>query len=185
LEGRKMNELEEGKIVEGKIIRIVEEGAFVDIGSSRKAVISRKDLDKFNQNQTEEIQEGESIEVYVTHAPENGGNPLVSAFQALHPDEESTDYVPEGSSVGDPWHEVEAEYQVDDLVEGTVTHIKRYGAFVKLPIGVEGLVHVSEMEPGYTRSPWDIVSEGDRVLVQVLKIEPQRQRIGLSLKQVL
>jgi small subunit ribosomal protein S1 len=84
----------------------------------------------------------------------------------------------------DPWDTIEEEYQVGDLVEGTVKNIKRYGAFVELPVGVDGLIHVSEMQPDYTPSPWDVVSVGEKITVRIIRIEPDRRRIGLSLKGV-
>ena len=92
---------------------------------------------------------------------------------------------PGDSGQSEPWRAVEGSYHVGDLLEGTVTTVKRFGAFVQLPLGVEGLIHVSELEPGYTRSPWDVVQPGEKVQVSIIKIEPERQRIGLSLKQVL
>lgn len=177
--------IKEGQIVEGDVTRIVEEGAFVDIGSLRKAVIPRADLDKLDHTQLQRIQEGETVEVYVTHVPQNGANPLVSIAHVMLPEEEFKAVEEEKMGEQKGWAIVEDAYQVGDQVEGEVTHIRKYGAFVKLPIGIEGLIHVSEMEPGFTPSPWDVVGEGDDVLVKVIKIEPQRERIGLSLVRVL
>lgn len=177
--------IKEGQIVEGEITRIVEEGVFVDIGTQRKAVIPRKDIDKLEETQLESIKEGENVEVYITHAPENGANPLVSISKMLIHKEGN------GVSTSEPvektggWAVVVDTYKVGDQAEGVVTHIRKYGAFVKLSIGIEGLIHVSEMEPGFTQSPWDVVEEGDEVQVKVIKIEPQRKRIGLSLIEVL
>ena len=177
--------IKKGQIVEGEITRIVEEGVFVDIGTLRRAVIPRKDIDKLDQTQIENIKEGESVEVYITHSPKNGGNPLVSISKMLIPEEERGGSISETIDENEGWNIVEDTYQVGEQVQGVVSHIRKYGAFVKLPIGIEGLIHVSEMEPGYTPSPWDVVEEGDKVLVEVIKIEPQRQRIGLSLVEIL
>jgi ribosomal protein S1 len=171
-------DLEKGQILDGEITRIVDEAAFVDIGAEYEAVIPRKDIDRLDQNQSADIQEGESVKVYVYHMPSKGGNPLVSVTQAIDLEERSPNNTP-GS---DPWARIEEEYQVGDLIEGTVKNIKRYGAFVELPVGVDGLVHVSEMQSGYTPSPWDVVSIGDQVAVRIVRIEPERKRIGLSLK---
>jgi len=127
------------------------------------------------------IQEGESVPVYIYHIPKNGGSPLGSIAQAIgnQPDQKKHE------NNGDPWAEIEANYHVGDLMEGTVTAIKRYGAFVELPMGIDGLIHVSELEPGYTRSPWDVVKPGERVSVSIIKIEAETERIGLRLEQIL
>jgi ribosomal protein S1 len=177
--------IKEGQIVEGEITRVVEEGAFVDIGTLREAVIPRMDLDKLDPIQLDQVREGENVKVRITHAPQNGANPFVSIAQVMQPEEGQVASDEEKLKEKEGWAIVEDAYQIGDHVEGTVTHIRKYGAFVKLPIGIEGLVHVSEMEPGFTSSPWDVVSEGDRVQVKVIKIEPERERIGLSLVKVL
>jgi len=169
--------LEEGQILECAITRVVDEAAFVDIGTAQDAVISRKNLDCLSQSQLDEIQVGESTEVRIEHLPDNNGNPLVSIPYSL----DLQDQNKAQSQDDDPWQNVDETYQVGDLVEGTVQNIKKYGAFVELPIGVEGLVHVSEMQPGFTPSPWGVVEPGEQITVRIIKIEPNRERIGLSL----
>jgi small subunit ribosomal protein S1 len=173
-------DLKKGQILEGEITRIVDEAVFVDIGARLDAVIPRKDIDRLDRNQLEDIREGETVKVFVYHVPPQGGNPLVSAARALNLERSSPVQTPDS----DPWNTIEAEYQVGDLVEGTIKNIKRYGAFVELPVGVDGLIHVSEMKPGYTSSPWEVVKPGEQVTVRIIRIEPDRKRIGLSLKGV-
>ena len=173
-------DLKKGQILEGEITRIVEEAVFVDIGAQHEAVIPRKDIDRLDRDQLANIQEGESIKVYLYHLPQKGGNPLVSMAKALDPGKQS----PYQAQDSDPWATIEEEVQVGDLVEGRVKSIKKYGAFVELPIGVDGLIHISEMKPGYTPSPWDVVRPGEQVTVRIIRIEPDRKRIGLSLKGV-
>jgi small subunit ribosomal protein S1 len=178
---RKEMEIKQGQTIEGQIERLVDEAAFVNIGAGRLAVISRKDIDQVEKNSQVDIEVGETVPVYIYHMPERGGNPLGSIAKAI----EKMNKPPGSNGQSDPWQDVEDNYHVGDLLEGTVTTIKRFGAFVQLPLGVEGLIHVSELEPGFTRSPWDVVQPGERVQVSVIKIEPERQRIGLSLEQVL
>ena len=55
---------------------------------------------------------------------------------------------------------------------------------MELPIGVDGLIHVSEMQTGYTNRPWDIVKPGEQVTVRIIRVEPDRKRIGLSMKGI-
>jgi small subunit ribosomal protein S1 len=170
--------VKEDQIIEGEITRVVEEAAFVDIGTDHDAVIPRKDLDQLDHDQKENIRVGETIKVRVTHLPSNGGNPLVTAADLDVSQETSSpseDYL---------WTHIRDDYQVGDLVQGTVKEIKKYGAFVELPIGIDGLVHVSEMQAGFTRSPYDVVSPGDQVTVRIIQIDPDRQRIGLSFKDI-
>jgi small subunit ribosomal protein S1 len=175
-------ELKEGQIIEGNISRIVDEAVFVDVGAARNVVIPKKEIDRLGPSQLEDIQEGNSVPVYLYHVPPNGGNPLGSIAMATGerpvPEDEPQQTEPPNS-----WEQAVQEYEVGSLVEGTVTNIRRYGAFVRLPVGVEGLIHVSEMEQGFTPTPSDVVSAGDKVLVRIISIEPSRKRIGLSLKQ--
>jgi ribosomal protein S1 len=178
---RKRMSIKKGQTVEGEIKRVVDEAAFVDIGAGRDAVVSRKDIDQLKGNQIVHIKEGETVPVYIYHMPAKGGNPLGSISKAVGNEVDQSN----GSGESNPWEIIEAEYQVGDIVEGKVTTIKRFGAFVELPIGVEGLIHVSELEPGYTRSPWDVVEPGERVQVSIIKIEAEKERIGLSLENVL
>jgi small subunit ribosomal protein S1 len=170
--------LKEDQIIEGEVTRVVEEAAFVDIGTIHDAVIPRKDLDQLDFKQLEKIQKGETMQVRVTHLPANGSNPLVSASDL------ADTHAASQFSEEDLWARVSETYQVGDLVRGTVKNIKKYGAFVELPSGIDGLIHISEMQPGFTPSPWDVVSSGEQVTVRIIQIEPGRQRIGLSLKNI-
>ena len=84
----------------------------------------------------------------------------------------------------DPWADIEGLYKVNDLVEAVVTRVTDFGAFVRLRSGVEGLLHVSEMADIRPDHPESLVNPGDLLLLRVLRIEPERRRIGLSLRQV-
>jgi small subunit ribosomal protein S1 len=83
----------------------------------------------------------------------------------------------------DPWADVESRYQPEQLVVGTVTHIVDFGAFVELEPGVEGLVHVSELEEGQVADASRVVSESDVLQLLVLSVDAERHRISLSLAQ--
>ena len=84
----------------------------------------------------------------------------------------------------DPWTRVTEDYRVGELVEAVVTRVVDFGAFVRLRTGVEGLLHVTEMADIRPDHPQSLVSPGDMLLLRVLRIEPERRRIGLSLRQV-
>lgn len=169
-----------GKILEGQITRIEDEAAFVDVGLPRDVVIPRKELNRLGEIQSESLQEGEEIQVRVYHAPQNGGDLLVSVAQV---DSEQAEGLHQTSDEN-PWKAVQENYQEGDLVEGVVTNVRKFGAFVRLPIGVEGMIHVSELEDGYTPSPWKVVQSGEEVITRIIRIEPDRERIELSLKRV-
>lgn len=84
----------------------------------------------------------------------------------------------------DPWSRAQEDYKVGELVEAVVTRVIDFGAFVRLRSGVEGLLHVSEMADIRPDHPQSLVSPGDLLLLRVLRIEPDKRRIGLSLRQV-
>jgi small subunit ribosomal protein S1 len=84
----------------------------------------------------------------------------------------------------DPWTIVDDHYQMGQLVEGRVTRVLDFGAFVELDIGVEGLLHASEIIGTPELSPSDIVHSGEKLLVKIIRIDSQRKRLALSARQV-
>jgi small subunit ribosomal protein S1 len=84
----------------------------------------------------------------------------------------------------DPWTQVGSKYQAGQLVQAVVTHLAKFGAFAELEPGVEGLIHISELAEGNVNDPAEVVTEGEELTLLILDVEPQRQRIGLSLRQV-
>ena len=84
----------------------------------------------------------------------------------------------------DPWQQVLDSYQEDDVVEGRVTKVVTFGAFVEILPGVEGLVHISELANHHVENPREVVSQGDPVNVLILEIDGERRRLSLSLKRV-
>ena len=84
----------------------------------------------------------------------------------------------------DPWQRVVDTYNVGDELEGTVTKVVAFGAFVEIMEGVEGLVHISELAQQHVENPREIVQPGDEVKVKILEIESERRRLSLSIKRV-
>ena len=82
----------------------------------------------------------------------------------------------------DPWSSVTERYQIDQVVEGVITTVADFGAFVRLEDGVEGLIHVSELAEGNFLHPRNVVGEGDVVTVRIRSIDPQHRRLALSLR---
>ena len=84
----------------------------------------------------------------------------------------------------DPWQRVVDTYNVGDELEGKVTKVVTFGAFVEILDGVEGLVHISELAPHHVENPREIIEPGDKVKVKILEIDSERRRLSLSIKRV-
>jgi small subunit ribosomal protein S1 len=84
----------------------------------------------------------------------------------------------------DPWQQVLESYNQGDVVEGKVTKVVTFGAFVEIMPGVEGLVHISELAPHHVENPREVVSQGDTVKVKIIEVDAERRRLSLSLKRV-
>ena len=84
----------------------------------------------------------------------------------------------------DPWQRVVDTYRLGDELEGKVTKVVSFGAFVEILDGVEGLVHISELAPHHVENPREIVQPGDDVKVKILEIDSERRRLSLSVKRV-
>jgi small subunit ribosomal protein S1 len=84
----------------------------------------------------------------------------------------------------DPWQRVVDTYNVGDELEGKVTKVVAFGAFVEILEGVEGLVHISELAQHHVENPREIIQPGDDVKVKILEIDSERRRLSLSIKRV-
>jgi small subunit ribosomal protein S1 len=84
----------------------------------------------------------------------------------------------------DPWQRVLDSYGIGDVLDGHVTKVVAFGAFVELLPGVEGLVHISELAEHHVENPSEVVSANDPVQVKILEIDEERRRISLSMKRV-
>ncbi len=160
--------LEPGDVCEGRVTNLCSFGAFVDLGGF-EGLIHISELSWGRVGHPADVLEvGETLEVYVLNVePERERVGL--SIKRLQPN---------------PWESVDERYAVGELVDGTVTHVVDFGAFVQVEEGLEGLVHVSELPSGSADNPHDIVQEGDRVSVQVLDVDRARRRMGLRLEQV-
>lgn len=163
-----LESLEPGQIVMGRVVKIVEYGAFIDIGGvNGLAHISKLDWQHVN-HPSDVITVGEELEVRIEDVDVERERISLNR-QALIPD---------------PWDSIEETFSVDDLVSGTISSVVDYGVFVELPNGVTGLVHVSEMTSYNISSPQQWAQEGEDLLVRIISIDPDRKRIGLSVDKV-
>ena len=161
-----MSRLEVGAVVEGKVTRLREFGAFVDIGGIEGLVhISKLSWDRIDKPE-DVLNEGDQIKVKIEKiSPESGKISLSYRDTIEH-----------------PWEGIEDRFPVDSVAKGTVTRLANFGAFVKLAPGVEGLVHISELAHHRVVAVKNIVKEGDEVEVKVLSVDRDGQKIGLSMK---
>jgi small subunit ribosomal protein S1 len=84
----------------------------------------------------------------------------------------------------DPWRQLDERYSIDQVVEGVVTNVVKFGAFVGIDDGLEGLIHVSELGDGNFMHPRNVVQEGETVRVRIIHIDADERRLGLSLRGV-
>lgn len=159
-----LQELKAGQVRSGVVCSLVNFGAFVDLGGI-DGLIHISELD--HQRVThpgDVVQVGDQVEVLVLNVDRKRERVGLSRKRLLP----------------DPWEEVTDRLRPGQVVEGTVTGIAKFGAFVELGEGVEGLVHVSEIPGG--EEMLETLTEGSSAMVRVLRIDDDRRRIALSLR---
>jgi len=163
-----LDRLQPGLIVEGQISNIVDFGAFVDLNGI-DGLIHISELSWSHVNHPSEILNiGDTVAVKVLDIDRERQRISLGLKQTQE----------------DPWQRVVDTYNVGDELEGTVTKVVTFGAFVEILDGVEGLVHISELAPHHVENPREIVAPGDEVKVKILEIDSERRRLSLSVKRV-
>ncbi|WP_077367602.1 bifunctional 4-hydroxy-3-methylbut-2-enyl diphosphate reductase/30S ribosomal protein S1 [Anaerosalibacter sp. Marseille-P3206] len=163
------NSLEVGKIVEGKVMRLTDFGAFVDIGGD-DGLIHISDLAwRRIKHPSEIVKEGQNVEVQILDFNKAKGRISLGLKQTM----------PE------PWEVFMDKYSVGDIVDGTVVNLQDFGAFVKLNVGVDGLLHVSQISNEHVNKPSDVLKLNDKVTVKIIDIKEDDRRISLSIKEIL
>jgi small subunit ribosomal protein S1 len=163
-----LDRLQPGMVVEGSISNIVDFGAFVDLDGI-DGLIHISELSWSHVNHPSEVLSiGQTVPVKVLDIDRDRQRISLGLKQTQ----------------ADPWQRVMETYSVGDELQGKVTKVVTFGAFVEILDGVEGLVHISELAQHHVENPRDVVSQGDEVLVRILEIEPERRRLSLSIKRV-
>ena len=163
-----VSNLQEGQVLQGVVKNITDYGAFVDLGGVDGLLHVTDIAWQRISHPSEALQIGETVEVQVIRFNAETQRISLGMKQLL----------------SDPWENVEGKFPIGAKMEGRVTNITDYGAFVELEAGVEGLVHVSEMS--WTKKnvhPGKIVSTSQQVEVMVLDVDLSKRRISLGLKQ--
>jgi small subunit ribosomal protein S1 len=159
--------LETGQRVTGVVRSIAPFGVFVDLGGI-DGLVHKSELswNKVNNPETA-YQIGEEVEAEVIDINHERGRISLS-IRRLQPD---------------PWQESVAKYKIGDVIDGTVTKLVNFGAFVRVEEGLEGLIHISELSHQRVAHPGDVVQEGQQVKLRIISLDSERHRLGLSLKQ--
>jgi len=162
-----IEELHEGEIRKGRVTGISNFGAFVDLGGA-DGLIHISELSWGMVNSPEEIVTvGQELDVYVLRVDRDTMK-IALSLRRMQPE---------------PWDTIYDRYQVGDVVTATVTKLADFGAFARLEDSIEGLIHVTELTNAVVTHPREVVAEGDAIKVKILRIEMERKRLGLSLKQ--
>ena len=163
-----LGRLEPGQVVEGKISNIVDFGAFVDL-EGIDGLIHISELSWSHVNHPSEVVSiGDTVRVKVLDIDRDRQRISLGLKQTQE----------------DPWQRVLNDYKEGDVVDGKVTKIVAFGAFVQILPGVEGLVHISELAQHHVESPAEVVRPGDELKVKILEVDESRRRLSLSVKRV-
>jgi small subunit ribosomal protein S1 len=163
-----LDRLNPGDVVDGQISNIVDFGAFVDL-DGMDGLIHISELSWSHVNHPSEVLEiGQNVKVKVLDIDRDRQRISLGLKQTQ----------------SDPWQQVLDSYSEGDVVEGRVTKVVTFGAFVEILPGVEGLVHISELAQHHVENPREVVSQSDPVNVLILEIDGDRRRLSLSLKRV-
>ena len=167
LKAKLIQELQEGETRKGVVTGISSFGAFVDLGGA-DGLIHISELSWSMVNTPEEVvRVGQELEVFVLRVDAENKK-IALSLRRLQPE---------------PWETIDERHSVGDIVNATVTKLTNFGAFARVEDSIEGLIHISELSVRMINHPREVLREGDEVRVKVLRIEPERRRLGLSLKQ--
>jgi small subunit ribosomal protein S1 len=163
-----LDDMAEGEVCDGRVTSLADFGAFVDIGGI-DGLIHLSELSWTHVNHPSEILKvGDEIKVYILNI-ERDQQRVALSLKRLQPE---------------PWSEVFDHYQIDQIVSAVVTKLTNFGAFARIENRIEGLIHISELTERNINHPREAVAEGQEVKVRIIHIDPERRRMGLSMKQV-
>ncbi|MFH1387441.1 MAG: S1 RNA-binding domain-containing protein [bacterium] len=163
------NELEVGQVRKGKVVSIKNFGAFVDLGGV-EGLIHLSELSwKRVKHPTEVVKMGEELEVFVLGV-DKINRKVALGLKELQPD---------------PWANAADIYKAGQIVKAKVLRFAKFGAFAELEHGLEGLIHLSEISKEHISAPGEAIKIGETYDVKILRVLPEEQRIGLSIKQVI
>ncbi len=164
---RLLSTLNKGDRLKGVVTSIADFGAFVDLGGA-DGLIHLSEISWHRiEHPGEVLRVGQTVEVYVMNVDDERKR-IALSLRRLAPE---------------PWSTVEAQFVVGQVLEATITRLTAFGAFAKIDENIEGLIHISEMADHRINHPKELLHEGDVVPVRIIRIDPGRRRVGLSLRQ--
>jgi small subunit ribosomal protein S1 len=157
--------------VKGVVTGLVPFGAFLKLEEGVEGLIHIKDMSwtKRIAHPGEMLAVGEEIEVVVLNI-DKANEKISLGFKQVKPD---------------PWEEISEKYKVGTYVEGKVTKVTSFGAFVNLEEDIDGLIHISQLAPNHVAEVSEVVSVGDKITAKVVKVNPGEHKINLSIKEYL
>ncbi|HNS48720.1 MAG TPA: 30S ribosomal protein S1 [bacterium] len=160
-----------GSRIQGKVVNITDYGAFVKLEDGVEGLLHISELSWTNKvkHPSEILAMGDTIEVQVI-ALDQDKQKISFSMKALEPN---------------PWDTIAEKYQVNSVVKGRVYNVTNYGAFVELEKGIEGLLHISNLDWSKVKHPSEILKKGDRIEVMILDVDPVKRRIALGRKQLI
>jgi small subunit ribosomal protein S1 len=163
-----LDRLSPGDVVTGTISNIVDFGAFVDL-EGIDGLIHISELSWSHVNHPSELLEiGQEVQVKVLDIDRERQRISLGLKQTQ----------------SDPWQQVIDTYDQGDVIEGKVTKVVTFGAFIEVVPGVEGLVHISELAQHHVENPREVVTQGETVRAKIIEMDAERRRLSLSLKRV-
>ena len=163
-----LSELAEGSSRKGVVSGICDFGAFVDLGGADGLIHISELAWHRVRHPSQVVAVGDEVEVYILHLDEQGKR-IGLSLKRLQPN---------------PWSLVDEMYHIGQLVEGVISRVESFGAFISLDPGIEALLHVSQMSANPDENPLRHLYEGQKLLMRIISIESDRQRLGLSLTEV-
>lgn len=161
-----LSRLQEGDIRTGVVSSVCDFGAFVDIGGADGLVHLSEISWSRVKHPSEVLKVGEKVQVYILSI-DNDRKRIALSIKRTQ---------------SEPWTRAGERYQLGQIVEGTITQLASFGAFARIEDGIEGLIHISEMGDERIQHPKEIVAEGQTVQARIIRIDPARKRMGLSLR---
>ena len=161
-----LSRLKEGDLRSGVVSSVCDFGAFIDIGGADGLVHLSEISWSRVKHPNELLKVGEKVQVVILSIDHERKRIALSMKRTQN----------------EPWSRVSDRYQLGQIVEGTITQIASFGAFARIEDGIEGLIHISEMSDEPIQHPKAVVAEGDQIRARIIRIDPARKRMGLSLR---
>ena len=160
--------LEAGQVLEGKVQRLTDFGAFVDIGGIDGLVHISQLSHSHVEKPSDVVEEGQDVKVKVLSVDRDNERISLSIKETLP----------------GPWSNIGEKVKPGDVLDGKVQRLVSFGAFVEVLPGVEGLVHISQISNKHIGTPHEVLEEGQDVKVKVLDVNEEEERISLSMKEL-